>query len=353
MKILIMGDTILSRSFFKTQGYIDFLERANSVDLVTFNLETTVSEESGNPRNKSVHFKTSKDCLNRLLENVRSEVIVNIANNHIMDYGKEVFRDTVLNLEKSKAEAIGMKNCYCEKVINGSMVAVTGAFLCKGLEEQLLNTSIEELLSIKEQISDDSNLCIAHIHWGEELSLCPSPKQIEQAHTLIDKGYKIVIGHHPHVIQGIEEYNGGLIIYSMGNFQIPTNEVCEETQYSHILEVELENDKIVNLEIIPVMISDSNPNFEKTKAYEEIYAISDWYLKNNNWKNYYCAGYDKYFKDSMNSWRLRKKSGEKIAKPFLRWLISKHTIIYVCIYVYDKVFKYTKRIRKDVINGAK
>jgi poly-gamma-glutamate capsule biosynthesis protein CapA/YwtB (metallophosphatase superfamily) len=65
---------------------------------------------------------------------------------------------------------------------------------------------------------------LVSIHWGEERFLIPSPAQIEQAHAIIDAGASIVLGHHPHVLQGLEFYRGAPIIYSLGNFV--ADEVC-------------------------------------------------------------------------------------------------------------------------------
>ena len=59
---------------------------------------------------------------------------------------------------------------------------------------------------------------IVSLHWGEERFLIPSPVQVEQAHALADAGASMVLGHHPHVLQGLEVYRGVPIIYSLGNF---------------------------------------------------------------------------------------------------------------------------------------
>ena len=59
---------------------------------------------------------------------------------------------------------------------------------------------------------------VVSVHWGEERFLIPSPVQIEQAHAIVDAGASIVLGHHPHVLQGLEFYRGAPIIYSLGNF---------------------------------------------------------------------------------------------------------------------------------------
>ena len=59
---------------------------------------------------------------------------------------------------------------------------------------------------------------IVSLHWGEERLSIPSPAQMEQAHALVDAGASLILGHHPHVLQGVEVYRGAPIIYSLGNF---------------------------------------------------------------------------------------------------------------------------------------
>lgn len=59
---------------------------------------------------------------------------------------------------------------------------------------------------------------IVSLHWGEERLSIPSPAQVEQAHALADAGASLILGHHPHVLQGLEVYRGVPIIYSLGNF---------------------------------------------------------------------------------------------------------------------------------------
>ena len=68
------------------------------------------------------------------------------------------------------------------------------------------------------QARKDHDLVIVSLHWGEEYTDPPSPRQRRAARALIDAGADVVFGHHPHVLQGIESYQGGIIAYSMGNF---------------------------------------------------------------------------------------------------------------------------------------
>jgi poly-gamma-glutamate synthesis protein (capsule biosynthesis protein) len=65
------------------------------------------------------------------------------------------------------------------------------------------------------------DLVIVQIHWGAEYQDAPLKYQIDAAHAFVDAGADAVIAHHPHVLQGIERYKGGVIAYSLGNFVFP------------------------------------------------------------------------------------------------------------------------------------
>jgi poly-gamma-glutamate capsule biosynthesis protein CapA/YwtB (metallophosphatase superfamily) len=85
---------------------------------------------------------------------------------------------------------------------------------------------VERLARQVEDLRRQVHHVIISLHWGEERFLIPAPVQIEQAHALVDAGASIVLGHHPHVLQGLEHYRGAPIIYSLGNF------VADEVYFS-------------------------------------------------------------------------------------------------------------------------
>lgn len=77
---------------------------------------------------------------------------------------------------------------------------------------------LDRLASQIQELRDEVDHVIVSPHWGEERFLIPSPEQVDQARRLIDAGASMVLGHHPHVLQGLEFRNGRPIIYSLGNF---------------------------------------------------------------------------------------------------------------------------------------
>jgi len=106
---------------------------------------------------------------------------------------------------------------------------------------------------------------LVSIHWGEERFLIPSPAQIEQAHALVNAGASMILGHHPHVLQGLEFHCGAPIIYSLGNF------IADEVYFSDgdaihwdrtertgcILLAELDDKAVVNVRQVPTYDSDT------------------------------------------------------------------------------------------------
>ena len=67
-------------------------------------------------------------------------------------------------------------------------------------------------------LKNSVDFVIVSLHWGTEHYLYPSTEQISMGHAIVDAGASVVIGHHPHVVQGYERYKNGLIFYSLGNF---------------------------------------------------------------------------------------------------------------------------------------
>lgn len=143
---------------------------------------------------------------------------VSMANNHRLDYGEKGTQDTLAALEPTGIvyaydENTGM---YERDGVKVGIVSVNAIHQSNVVEKNLKN-GIEAL---REQGAD---LVFACCHWGIERDHYPNSYQQTLAHQIIDWGADLVIGHHPHVLQGIEEYQGKYIIYSLGNFSFGAN----------------------------------------------------------------------------------------------------------------------------------
>ena len=135
------------------------------------------------------------------------------ANNHCRDFGEGSYTDTKqcfkeAGITYSSYEKIGMYEAKGTKI---GMISVNGL---EGLEAA--ETLVKE--GMKKLKKKDADLRIVSIHAGVEYGKQPSDSQKSLARYAVDQGADLVLGHHPHILQGIEKYRGSYIVYSLGNF---------------------------------------------------------------------------------------------------------------------------------------
>lgn len=182
-------------------------------DLTFVNFEGTFTDETVKVP-KKFNFRAPQDYINILIEGDID--IVNLANNHSYDYGQKGFDDTVETFENSPIDYFGYDK-YLIKEVKGVKIGFFG----------LIDIDARKYTEVKKAIdylkANDCDLIIASMHWGIEKDYNQTQAQINLGHYMIDNGVDLVIGHHPHVIQGIEKYNGKYIIYSLANFSFGGN----------------------------------------------------------------------------------------------------------------------------------
>jgi len=111
---------------------------------------------------------------------------------------------------------------------------------------------IDGLIALVNKIRDQVDFIVVSLHWGFEYEPQPHPRQIEDAHRLIHAGVDLILGHHPHVIQGIERYRGKYILYSLGNFLFDQHD--EEGKESYLFGCTLGEDGLLSPHILPIEI---------------------------------------------------------------------------------------------------
>lgn len=176
-------------------------------DLTLVNLETTFTKATAKA-DKKFRFKGDPEYVNIL--KAGSIEMVNIANNHIYDYLQKGFDDTVETLKTAGIYYSGLGNVSYYDV-KGITVASLGYKIWDNPSPQKLKSDIAKAC-------ESADLVVVSFHWGIERSYYPNEAQLKLGRLSIDCGADIVIGHHPHVIQGIELYKDKYIVYSLGNF---------------------------------------------------------------------------------------------------------------------------------------
>jgi len=225
-------------------------------DLTIANLETTlISEENYNTIeayrvDKKFNFKGTADYANILTEG--SVEVVNLANNHMHDYGVVGYEETKESLEKANISYFGYEDykIYETKGIKIGLAGITG------WNEETAKENTEQAIDYFHEKEID--IIIVSYHWGIEREYKQNGSQENIAKYAIDNGADLVLGHHPHVLQGIENYKGKYIAYSLGNFVFGGNKNPNDKD-TMIFQItfQLENRKVTNISIniIPCSLS--------------------------------------------------------------------------------------------------
>lgn len=233
--ILCMGDLLVVREaeeLLEVNGedypFEKIEDEFRKYDIVFANFEMSITYRGSVHPRKPYTFRLHPDNANYFKE-LKIDV-VSIANNHILDYGNPGLFDTMSflkewnvlysgagkNLEMARKPAVLNKNdtdvlflSYCERPPSDFYATENNP----GTAPMNLKYIIEDVKKYKRK----NNIVLVSLHWGVEHNDFPEKYQVTVAHSIIDSGADGIIGHHPHVPQGIEIYNGKPVIYSLGN----------------------------------------------------------------------------------------------------------------------------------------
>jgi len=210
---------------FPFQLVKDTLSRA---DVVFVNLESQLSDQNGETQHPKYNLIfTGPPSGARCIKEANVSV-VSTANNHAFDYGMKALRETILNLQGAGVQAVGTSL----DSVAGSMPAVVerAGFRIGFLAyTQFVNISgswrgriaMFDSLQVRrdiEALRSKVDLLVVSYHGGAEYTDRPSAKLRREFQIFAEAGADMVVGHHPHYVQGIESYRGSLIFYSLGNF---------------------------------------------------------------------------------------------------------------------------------------
>ena len=198
-------------------------------DLSVVNLECPITDR-GTRADKPYNFRMRPDYVPALS---RAGIdLVNIANNHIFDYGNAGLFDTISYLDSAGVHHIGAgkrpedarKPLIFD--IRGIKVGLAGYYAggeapavsdtAPGVNQRRLESVQADIRTLRDR--DSVDYIVVSFHWGNEKADRPDSDQVWFAHQAIRAGADAVVGHHTHVLSGIERYRGGVIVYSLGNF---------------------------------------------------------------------------------------------------------------------------------------
>lgn len=226
IRMLFTGDLMLDRYYrlLVAKNGTDWItEKSKDIfenqDLAVANLEgpitdkKSVSAGTGWSNPSVLTFTFDPRIAVSFLQNNKIN-LVNIGNNHILNFGQDGLAQTKSILENDSIDYFGdpyddNKN-YISQEINGTRIGFINY-------NQFVSRSAEKVAEEIKKLKAENDFVVVYTHWGEEYQLKENEAQRQKAHLFIDSGADLVIGTHPHVVQPIEIYKNKAIFYSLGN----------------------------------------------------------------------------------------------------------------------------------------
>ncbi|MCE1225053.1 MAG: CapA family protein [Geobacteraceae bacterium] len=241
-------------------------------DITLVNLEAPLTSRGKEFTDKKYRFRVKPQAAAALKK--AGITTVTLANNHSMDYGPQGLLDTLQQLDKAGIGHVGGgENLSAARKavvydIRGTKVALLGYSLTLPLEFWAGEKRVGTAPLMEKMVKDDiaaarkqATIVIVTAHWGEEGKIRLREYQPRLARMMIDAGADAVIGHHPHILQGIERYKRGIICYSLGNFAFAhKSKIADRTL---LLRLHFDGDKRT-AELLPVNILHKEVGFQAT-----------------------------------------------------------------------------------------
>ena len=286
VRLAAVGDLMLARSIedrILTQGPQVVFEAVADMfagaDLLAGNLECVISD-TGQPEPKAYTFRAAPETM-QALTGVNFDV-VSLANNHAMDYGLDGLADMLRRLREAGIASVGAGAdeaaarapviishnglrvgflAYVDVPVEGRTGFNTASWSAGPFTPGIAWANVPDIEADVMAARALSDVVVVMMHFGLEGHRDPTSAQRAQARAAIDAGATLVLGAHAHMLQPVEEYNGGVIAYGLGNFvfdgfSIPSN-------FSAIFQATLTADGVASYEWVPVVVDRGLPRLAR------------------------------------------------------------------------------------------
>jgi len=283
--IIITGDVFFDHTFGIADYPVEYpfarvQELFNKTDYICVNLETPVCESGVPQTDKKYVFHSKPGCIKSLT--ISGVDLACLANNHIKDQGNTGLEQTLEFLKANKIAYIGAGMSLKEArkpvitTVNGNKIAFLAysnvypssfwatSSTTPGVAFSHPNHIKKDIAAIREY----ADIVITIFHWGKEREAVPCETQKFLSQWAIKNGADIVIGHHPHIIQGVQTYRGKPVVYSIGNFVFSAPvEISRDAMLPRII---VENKKVREIQFYPIKIRQFQPRIAAGKEAEVI-----------------------------------------------------------------------------------
>ncbi len=337
LDLIAVGDVSLTCS----TDHVPFTHVARYLqagDIVFGNLECVLCDP-GTPAEKEITLRASPARAEYLRE--AGFTVISLANNHVLDFGSTGLAQTCSALREhhipfvgagDKTSTQGYQIIECRGLKVG-FLAYGEADACQVQDGTFVNcihpcAILDQLRYLKPRC----DMLIVSLHWGIEYVRYPSPAQVALGRDLAAEGADLVLGHHPHVVQGVETVGSSLIVYSLGSFHIKPLR-GEGTRQSCMLHARISKCGVERYRLIPIQLDDENvPHLARSRDRKEalrlIREISAPIQEDRITEKWWFEQVAPiYLHGHLAAWIKRvRRYGPRHFLQFIRWLVSGFTI---------------------------
>ena len=323
--LVAAGDLLLGGSAAPTvlkQGFdypfIQITAILQSADIAMANLEAPLTRQTEPVEDKRFTFKVDPQAAAAIQ---RSGIkVLTLANNHIGDFGPEGVTDTIAALRQHGLRYTGAGENLNQARRPTAIATARGSvgflaysntfpksFYAKSDRPGTAPGYADFVSKDVQKLREFVDYVVVSFHWGAELMTEPKDYQQRLARLAIDSGAQVVIGHHPHVLQGVEFYNDGVIYYSLGNFAFGS--YSRNAITGGMARVTLADGGVKSAEILPLNVANYEVHFQPQPLAEDMEFATDFAGL--------CAplGVDMIDKGDDGFWNLREMVPQVAAVP--------------------------------------
>lgn len=279
IRISAVGDIMLdgtARPVLQENGYdypfVHMLPVFKDAHVVIGNLEGPLTTRGTADQDKTYTFRSPPDKVSTALKNAGFGVVT-LANNHTLDYGPEGLAQTLEALEAEGIQHVGAGADLAAArrvaivTVNGQRVAFLGYSVTlpdtfyAGTNKA--GTAFGHEAHVRADVTAarlQADIVIVSFHWGQEGKTELREYQTHLGHVAIDAGAQAVLGHHPHILQAIEYYKGGVILYSLGNFVFGS--YSKTAAVSAVAQLSFRHGHLAALRMVPILVNNFEVQFQ-------------------------------------------------------------------------------------------
>ncbi len=245
----------------------------SNADIIIGNLEGPLTNrETAEINDKQYLFRSPPQAVSPALHRAGFNAM-NLANNHILDYGINGMSDTIESLDQFGITSIGVgqnlgearagriiRTAQGDVALLGYSLTFPESFWATDSQPGTAFGHRKQIVEDIQRLSQQADYVVVSFHWGREKTEILRPYQPRLARAAVDAGADVVLGHHPHILQAVEKYKQGLIIYSLGNYVFGS--YSQDARNSVVARISLHNGNYHSAELTPINVLNTQVVFQ-------------------------------------------------------------------------------------------